>query len=250
MHVGDTFIVDEQGHFVSDVSSEKFIPSPQAPEAAALEPAPEVSSPEVVPELAAEPVVAPMPELISATDHDIETYPTPPPIETMSVTDIFTTSSEVLPAISADQRLGLLNLIKMHGVGPGEGETVADFTARVENAPLIGKIVSGYRGLQVPLGETHIYRNVHDHLVVFGGDTSAQATVMVEYLRAHPGQSVFQGSVGNDGVSHLLPYQLSNNKLIVSGLGVREPSWLERRLGFSGSLAEGPKPGDLKATVF
>ncbi len=233
MKLGDTFTINPDGALETQVASEKY-----------MLPRTRVETPVA-------PKVVEVPKL--ADEGEIKPHLSPT-VETAAANDIIYGSPENFPHIPPEAHAEAIDLVRTHGTAPGEGESYTDFRARVAAAATSGEVARGRGGLEVPLGQTHIYQTSGDRLVVYGGDPVAQRAVMHEYLRSNPDTMVHMNEKTSNGVERPIIYRLRDGSLAPEGVAVRRPGWLVRNLfpflENSNALSEAAKPGDFKKMTF
>lgn len=142
----------------------------------------------------------------------------------------------------------LIEMIKHTGVGPAateaHQETVAEYLHRVADSHSVRTgFAEGYRGLKIPLSETHVYSVGNKVPVVFGGDAQARMFVMGDYFMHHPDtKNMLMESYDTAGHARTVPWSLVNGHP-TPGLPVRDTF-----LGFGG-FADGPDPKSFKSIL-
>jgi hypothetical protein len=115
----------------------------------------------------------------------------------------------------------------------------AETIAAQPPAPVIEHgFVSNSFGLQIPIGEPHIYADEAKHLFIYGGSASERAVKILEYLKEHTDSIVY----GSDRLGNgRIPYYLNESGELAAGDAVRK-SFLERLFSADHWMgAPGPK---------
>ncbi len=199
MHGGDTFTVDDQGHFVSQVSSEKFMAPPEAP-----------------PDLNA--------QKQAVTAHLNEEQLAPAPNEAPPLADqgYIEPSRPIVP-------------LESESVSQTPPPEEATPTASEASYGLSPESFTNDHALRIDPSLSALFADEKEAISVFGGDFDSRAALAHQYITEHPGSHV-RIMVEGDNAKYVGDYAINPETGTQQIVPVDEPPSRSGFFGFLGDL--------------